>query len=68
MSSGQEKASCKARVAGSHSVSVSVFHVASMLGTTGGFCTKEEKVRRVFEKTDWSNFAYHDLLGDHFEP
>jgi len=66
MSSGQEKAFCKARVAESHSVSVSGFHVAYMLGTTGGSCTKEEKVRRVFEKTDWSNLSYCDSLGDHF--
>jgi hypothetical protein len=65
MYSGQGNPFDKARVARSRPVSVSGGHVESVLGTTGGTCTKEEKVQRAFEKTGWANFAYRDPLGDH---
>jgi len=68
MYSGQGNPFDKARVARSRPVFVSDVHGVPNLGATGGACTKEEKVRRVFEKADWSNFSYRDPLGEPFEP
>ena len=48
------------------SVFVSGAHKKFALGTTGGFGTKEEKIRLVFEESDWANLACWDPLGDHF--